>query len=178
MLQVNHPLDPKLQAIHPLGSNVQSIPSLGSNVQGIHSIFGPKCYKSGHLSIRLLWSEIWWSCDQSSFFHYFFLTTYLCTQSSTSQALINCKSSFPLFFLTIYLCSQSSQGSMSQALINCKSSALRALSQTWIHHEMPCPFFFWKHGFPELLTWLTTYFQHTCTPWANHQNISIFLATY
>jgi hypothetical protein len=78
VLQVNHPLDPKLQAIHPLGSNVQSIPPLGSNVQRNSFNFGSQMFTSQSIfSIRLLWSEIWWSCDQSSFFALFFLTTYL-----------------------------------------------------------------------------------------------------
>jgi hypothetical protein len=82
----------------------------------------PKCYKSGHLSIRLLWSEIWWSCDQSSFFHYFsnYLPVHTIVYKSSIDQLQ--EHSFPLFFLTIYLCSQSSQGSISQALINYKSS--------------------------------------------------------
>ncbi len=42
------------------------------------------------------------------------------------------------------------------------AKVVRTLSPTMIHHIMTIVFFSLKHVFPKFLTWLTTYFQHTC----------------
>jgi hypothetical protein len=113
----------------------------------IHSAFGPKCYKIWHLSIRLLWSEIWWSCDQSSFFPLCFLTTYFttCAHHNHLRALQ------VKHWSIAKLSSESSESSESNS------------DSSW-KHDMSF-FFFLKTWVPRALNMINIIFStHTCNP--------------
>jgi hypothetical protein len=86
---------------------------------------------------------------------------FACVRIYFHEAAVNTNSLFTATFYYVFWVSCGHSQLTGQALTNC--SSWRAVSQTVIKHKMTSVLSSWKYAVSEFLTWLSTYFQLTCS---------------